>query len=52
MIGCASFVMLRAAVPAFLYANLIGIALIFAGRAVAIHQHLQMPAWLTEKDAQ
>jgi hypothetical protein len=24
-----------------------GIALIFAGRAIAIHQHLQMPSWLT-----
>jgi uncharacterized membrane protein YeiH len=47
MIGCATFVMLRAYLPAFPYADVLGIALIFAGRAVAIHQHLQMPMWLT-----
>ena len=51
MIGCASFVLLRATLPGFAYADVIGIALIFAGRALAIHQHLQMPLWLTAQDA-
>jgi uncharacterized membrane protein YeiH len=51
VIGCGTFVMLRAYSPAFPYADVFGIALIFAGRAVAIHQHLQMPLWLTAPKA-
>ena len=51
LFGCAAFVALRAGVPTFAYADAVGIALIFAGRALAIHQHLQMPLWLTAQDA-
>jgi uncharacterized membrane protein YeiH len=51
VVGCAMFVLLRALVPAFLYADAAGMALIFAVRALAIHQHLQMPLWLTAQDA-
>ena len=51
LFGCAVFVALRTGVPAFVYADAVGIALIFAGRALAIHQHLQMPLWLTAQDA-
>jgi uncharacterized membrane protein YeiH len=52
MIGCASFVLLRAFVPTFAYADVAGMVLIFTGRALAIHQHLQMPVWLTAQDAE
>jgi uncharacterized membrane protein YeiH len=45
--GCILFVTLRTAAPQFPYADLAGIATIFGFRAVAIHQHLQMPLWLT-----
>ena len=49
--GCSIFVMLRTLVPAFANADVVGMALIFAIRALAIHQHLQMPRWLTAQDA-
>lgn len=45
--GCIFFVAVRTAAPAFAYPALTASALIFAFRAIAIHQHLQMPAWLT-----
>ena len=51
MVGCAVFVLLLALVPAFAYPDVAGIALIFAVRALAIHQHLQMPLWLNAQDA-
>ena len=51
LVGCAMFVLLRALVPAFPYSEVVGMALIFAVRALAIHQHLQMPLWLTAQDA-
>jgi len=52
MIGCASFVLLRAFVPTVAYADVAGMVLIFTGRALAIHQHLQMPVWLTAQGAE
>jgi uncharacterized membrane protein YeiH len=51
VVGCAMFVLLRAFVPAFPYTEVVAMALIFAVRALAIHQHLQMPLWLTAQDA-
>jgi uncharacterized membrane protein YeiH len=51
MLGCAVFVMLRDLAPAFPYAPVIGMTLIFVARALAIHYHLQMPLWLTAQDA-
>jgi uncharacterized membrane protein YeiH len=51
MLGCAAFVILRTSVPTFAYADVVSMALIFAVRALAIHQHLQMPLWLTAQDA-
>jgi hypothetical protein len=44
-------VLLRAFVPAFPYTEVVAMALIFAVRALAIHQHQQMPLWLTAQDA-
>ncbi len=51
LLGCAAFVLLRYAVPGFARADLVAMALIFTGRALAIHHHLQMPVWLTAQDA-
>ena len=51
MLGCAVFVMLRDVAPAFSYSPLVGMGLIVAGRALAIHYHWQMPLWLTAQDA-
>jgi uncharacterized membrane protein YeiH len=50
MAGCMLFVVLRLSPPTFRNADLAGIVLIFTLRAVAIHWHLQMPAWLTAQD--
>ena len=48
--GCVLFVLLRGYAPAFRNADLAGIVTIFVIRAVAIHQHLHMPAWLTSQE--
>ena len=48
--GCMLFVVLRSRVPAFGYPDLTGILAIFLFRAIAIHEHLQMPRWLTAQD--
>src|SRR5688572_21522872 len=45
--GCMLLVTLRSGVPGFGYRDLAAMALIFVFRAVAIHQHLHMPSWLT-----
>ena len=50
MAGCVLFVLLRLSPPTSRNADLAGIVLIFTLRAVAIHWHLQMPAWLTAQD--
>jgi uncharacterized membrane protein YeiH len=47
LLGCAVFVALRGVTP---YAGLAGFAVIFGVRALAIYQHLEMPAWLTHRD--
>lgn len=51
LFGCAAFVLLRLAAPDFARPDLVGMGLIFTGRALAIHYHLQMPVWLTAQDA-
>jgi uncharacterized membrane protein YeiH len=51
MLGCVAFVLMRAFAPGFTHAASVGMALIFALRALAIHFHLQMPLWLTAQDA-
>ena len=48
LIGCTVFVMLRELVPAFPNAPIVGFAVIFTLRALAIWFHLQMPAWLVK----
>ena len=50
LVGCVLFVLLRAYVPAFGWPDLAGMVVIFVIRALAIHQHLQMPGWLTAQD--
>ena len=49
LLGCIAFVLLQAAAPSFPYAAAIGFAIIFGVRALAIHRHLEMPAWLTHR---
>lgn len=51
LLGCVAFVLLRAVVPAFPYSGAAGFAMIFGFRAMAIHRHLEMPAWLTHRDS-
>jgi uncharacterized membrane protein YeiH len=49
LLGCIAFVVLRSAsIP---FAPLIGFTIIFGIRALAIYRHLEMPAWLTHRDA-
>jgi uncharacterized membrane protein YeiH len=50
LLGCIAFVLLRSHAPAFPYAGAIGFTIIFGVRALAIHRHLEMPAWLTHRD--
>ncbi len=50
LLGCLAFVLLRSEAPAFPYAGAIGLTIIFGVRALAIHRHLEMPAWLTHRD--
>ena len=48
--GCILYVTLRQVAPGLTNAGWIGVATIFVLRAVAIHQHLQMPVWLTARE--
>ena len=50
LIGCTLFVLLRRYVPEFSNAWLVGVVVIFTLRALAIHFHLHMPGWLTDKE--
>jgi uncharacterized membrane protein YeiH len=50
LLGCIAFVLLQTAAPSFPYAAAVGFTLIFGSRALAIHRHLEMPAWLTHRD--
>jgi uncharacterized membrane protein YeiH len=51
LIGCTLFVVLRRYVPEFSNAWLAGALVIFTLRALAIHFHVQMPGWLTDRDS-
>jgi uncharacterized membrane protein YeiH len=50
LIGCTAYVMLRHFVPQYPYTSIVGFAVIFGFRALAIHFHLEMPAWLTHRE--
>ncbi len=50
LIGCTVFVLLQHVVPTWPWAAPVGFAVIFGLRGLAIHQHLEMPAWLTSRD--
>jgi uncharacterized membrane protein YeiH len=50
LLGCMVFVLIRTYAPAFPYAAAVAVAIIFGLRALAIHRHLEMPAWLTVWD--
>lgn len=50
LFGCGVFVTLRHLEPGLPHADVVGMTVILAGRGLAIHQHLQMPAWLTSQD--
>ena len=52
LLGCIVFVLLRGATPPLPYAAVIGAAIIFLVRALAIYRHLEMPAWLTHRDSE
>ena len=52
LVGSIAFVILRGATPPFPYAAVIGFAIIFGVRALAIYRHLEMPAWLTARDSE
>jgi hypothetical protein len=42
--------MLRHFLPGSPYASIVGFAVIFGLRALAIHLHLEMPVWLTHRE--
>jgi uncharacterized membrane protein YeiH len=50
LLGCVAFVWLRSVAPGFAYPGVVGFAIIFGLRAVAIYRHMQMPDWLTHRD--
>jgi uncharacterized membrane protein YeiH len=50
LLGCTVFVGLRHAGYDLSRAAPVAYAVIFAIRALAIHRHLEMPAWLTQRD--
>jgi uncharacterized membrane protein YeiH len=49
LLGCVVFVSIRAVNPSFPFASPVAIAIIFGLRALAIHRHLEMPGWLTQR---
>jgi len=50
LLGCTAYVMLRRVLPGSPYPSIVGFAVIFGFRALAIHLHLEMPAWLTHRE--
>ena len=50
LLGCVAFVLIRNAAPSIPYAGAIAFVIIFGVRALAIHRHLEMPAWLTHRE--
>jgi uncharacterized membrane protein YeiH len=49
LLGCTVFVTLHALAPGFGHRGVLGAAVIFAVRAMAIRWHLEMPGWLTSR---
>jgi len=50
LLGCTAFVAAQWIPEARGYAEAAGVAVIFGVRALAIHQHLEMPEWLTHRE--
>jgi uncharacterized membrane protein YeiH len=50
LLGCTVFVSIRYFTASFAVAGLVAAFVIFAVRALAIHFHWEMPAWLTHKE--
>jgi uncharacterized membrane protein YeiH len=50
LLGCTAYVMLRHFAPRYPYTSMVGFAVIFGFRALAIHFHLEMPRWLTHRE--
>lgn len=50
LLGCTAYVMLRHFAPHYPYTSIVGFAVIFGVRALAIHFHLEMPVWLTHRE--
>ena len=50
LLGCTAYVMLRRFVPLYPYTSIVGFAIIFGFRALAIHFHLEMPRWLVHRE--
>ena len=50
LLGCTAYVLLRELLPGGPFPSIVGFAVIFGFRAVAIHFHLEMPAWLTHRE--
>jgi len=50
LLGCTAYVILRQWLPGDPYPSIVGFAVIFGLRALAIHFHLEMPAWLTHRE--
>jgi uncharacterized membrane protein YeiH len=49
LLGCTVFVALQTLAPSFGHAGIVGAAVIFVVRALAIRWHLEMPSWLTAR---
>jgi uncharacterized membrane protein YeiH len=50
LLGCTAFVLLRPLAATSAWAGLAGFGVIFGLRALAIWRHLEMPAWLTQRE--
>lgn len=49
LLGCTVYVLLQPPASGLTHAALLALALIFGFRALAIHRHLEMPSWLTNR---
>jgi uncharacterized membrane protein YeiH len=52
LLGCTAYVLLRGFLPGYAYASIVAFVVIFGFRALAIHFHLEMPAWLTQREGE
>jgi uncharacterized membrane protein YeiH len=50
LLGCTLYVLLRHLTANSAFGELLAVTLIAVLRAIAIHQHLEMPDWLTSRD--